>query len=362
MHSLRTPLFDRNAEIATVRSCSAWHGQELRRRTSLKVSTKSTVQVVRESNPAHLLTVVGAKRLSLYVLVSAGRAPFAVFEWWWASDARNSFRIQPSLRLRRSSVSKRRFSLLLAACLVTSSLWAANDSFLGKWKLNPSQSRFPDEMKVTSSGENKYAFDFGGGQPETIVTDGTDQPGIYATTLAVTVEAPDTWKVVRKKDGRTLLTATWKLSDDGQTLSDFYRESQSNGATLSMDYVYKRSTPGSGFAATWDSVSEKMNSLYEVEIKPYEDDGLTFITAVEGNTLNVKFDGKDYADIGSNASPDSVSSGRQINERTLEVTRKFKGKVRQTRDIELSPDRKTLTMTLHRPTQEKQTVLVFDRE
>jgi len=36
-------------------------------------------------------------------------------------------------------MSKRTFQLLLAACLVTETLWAANDPFVGKWKLNPSK-------------------------------------------------------------------------------------------------------------------------------------------------------------------------------------------------------------------------------
>ena len=259
-------------------------------------------------------------------------------------------------------MSKRTLCFLIAACLITSSLYAANDPFLGKWKLNASKSRFPDEMKVTAAGTNKYVFDFGAGQTETIATDGTDQPGIYGTTLAVTVEDANTWKVVRKKDGRTLLTATWKLSGNGATLSDFYRQNAPDGSTISMDYVYKRTTPGLGFAATWDSGSEKMNSPYELEIKPYEENGLTFITPAEGNTQNVKLDGEDHPDAGPNASPDSTSSGRRVNEQALKITRKVKGEVRQTRDIELSPDLKTLTMTMHRPDQPKQTVLVFERE
>jgi hypothetical protein len=189
---------------------------------------------------------------------------------------------------------KRTFELLLVTGLVTGALWAANDPFVGKWKLNPSKSRFPDEMKVTAAGANRYAFDFGGGNPETIVTDGTDQPGISGTTLSVTVEGPDTWKVVRKKDGRALLTGTWKLSQDGKTLTDLYRENQPDGSTLSMDYVYQRTTEGSGFAATWDSVSETMNSAYEIQIQPYEADGLTFITPSEHDTRNLRFDERDY--------------------------------------------------------------------
>jgi hypothetical protein len=42
--------------------------------------------------------------------------------------------------------------------------------------------------------------------PETIVVDGTDQPGHYGTTLSVVSEG-DTWKVIRKKDGRMQISA-----------------------------------------------------------------------------------------------------------------------------------------------------------
>ena len=259
-------------------------------------------------------------------------------------------------------MSKRTFQLLLVVCLAAATLCAADDPFVGKWKLNPSKSRFPDEMKVKAAGANRYAFDFGAGNPETIVADGTDQPGIFGTTLSVAVEGPDTWKVVRKKNGRTLLTGIWKLSEDGKTLSDTYRENQPDGSTLSLDYVYKRTTPGSGFAATWESVSEKMNSVYELQIQRYGGDGLTFITPAKKQTRNLRFDGKDYPDVGPDVSPGSVASGRRVNERTLEVTDKIEGKVTDIRQIELSPDLKTLTMTVHPVGQSEPNILVFDRE
>jgi len=259
-------------------------------------------------------------------------------------------------------MSKLAIKLLLLICMGAPLLSAADDPFVGKWKLNADKSRFPDEMKVQAAGANKYAFDFGGGNPETITADGTDQPGIFGTTLAVTIEGPDTWKVVRKKGGRTLLVGTWKLSPDGQTLSDFYRENQPDGSILSMDYVYKRTAAGSGFAATWDSVSEKMNSPYELQIAPYEEHGLSFSNQAQKTTQSMKFDGKDYPAMGPDVPPGSASSGRRVNDRTLEMTDKVKDKVRDTQEVELSPDLKTLTMTVHQAGQSKANILVFDRE
>ena len=94
-------------------------------------------------------------------------------------------------------------ALPLAACLVTGTLCAADDPFVGKWKVNPSKSKLTDEMKVEAVGANKYAITFGPGAVDTIVADGTDQPALQGTTLSVTVEGPNNWKVVRKKEGRT---------------------------------------------------------------------------------------------------------------------------------------------------------------
>jgi len=165
-------------------------------------------------------------------------------------------------------------------------------------------------MKVEAASANKYTFDFGGGYVETVVADGTDQSGSFGTTLSVTVEGPDTWKVVRKKDGRMLITAIWKLSKDGTTLSDDFTGYQPNGSTLNFYYVYKRTAGRSGFSGTWESTSEKVNSVFELEIRPYEEDGLSFIDPAEDSTVNMKFDGKDYPNEGPDATSGSTSSGR----------------------------------------------------
>jgi hypothetical protein len=259
-------------------------------------------------------------------------------------------------------LTKRKFGLLLVACLVAGASWAADDPFVGKWKLNPSKSTLVDYMKVKGLGANKYALDLGGGFTETIVADGTDQPAFRGTTLSITAEGPDNWKVVRKMQGRTLLTGLWKLSEDGKTLTDTYSENRPDGSKFSLDYVYQRTAGTSGFAGTWESTSAQVDSVYELQIEAYQTDGLSFITPAEHETRNMKFDGKDYANAGPNVRPGSAASGRRVDERTLELTDKIKDKVMDTRNVKLSPDLKTLTMTVQPVQQSKPNILVFDRE
>src|SRR5579859_4392513 len=252
--------------------------------------------------------------------------------------------------------------LLLVACFAAGALSASNDPFLGEWKLNASKSKLIDVMKVESVAGNKYAFDFGGGQPEAISVDGTDQPGIGGTTLAVTIEGLQAWKVVRKKDGRMLLTANWALSKDGNTLTDDFTEIGPDGKGSTVNLVYKRTEGTSGFAGTWESTSQTINFELVLKIQPYEGDGLSITNSTAGLTTNVKFDDKDYPKAGPNVLKGSTASARRVNLHTVEITDKVNGKVASTRQIEVSSDQKTLTMTLYPAGRREPNILVFERQ
>lgn len=244
------------------------------------------------------------------------------------------------------------FQCVLVACLATSPLWAQTDLFVGRWKLL----KLTDQMKVTKVGANKYAFDFGG-VVETIVVDGTDQSASAGTTLSVAADGPN-WKVIRKKGSRMLLTATWTLSKDGKSLKDDFTAFGQDGSPSNVKYVYERRAVGSGFAGTWVSVTAALNSVIMLQVRPYESNGLSFIMPSQGQTLNVNFDGKDYPKAGAG----SASSARRLNARAVEIIRKSKGKIAQTEQINLSPDLKTLTMTVHLVGKDEPYLYVFERQ
>ena len=257
-------------------------------------------------------------------------------------------------------MSKRIFQLPLIACLVTGSLLAAVDPLVGKWKLNPSKSKITDMMKVEAVGPNRYALSFSPGAVETVVADGNDHPVLYGTTFSITVEGPRTWKGSRKQNGRPMVSGVWNLSEDGQTLTDDFTSYDAKGSPSTVRYLYKRTAGTSGFPGTWESVSGDMNSSFELQIQPYENDGLSFTTP--GETRKLKFDGNDYPNAGRYVIAGSASSARREDERSLEITDKIQGQVTNTEQMELSPDGKILTVTMHPVGQSKPNILVFDRE
>ena len=248
----------------------------------------------------------------------------------------------------------------ISTSLGTCGLWAADNPFVGDWKLNPSRSKLTDVMKVESLGANRYTFNFGSG-PETIVLDGTDQPGHYGGTLSVAIEG-NTWKVIRKRDGRMTVSAIWSLSQDGSALTDHFTGFNPNGSTTSLDYVYKRKGAGSGFTGEWVSTSETVNSVFVLQVRPYEGDGISFIEPSADVRRNVKFDGKDYPNLGPNVPPGSTSSIRRVNEHALEMTYKIYGKTLYTQQVELSSDLKTLTITRLIVGESEPNIRVFERQ
>jgi hypothetical protein len=167
---------------------------------------------------------------------------------------------------------------MLVTSLLGSTAWAASDPMVGDWKLNPQKSTLTDVMKVGNVGGNKYSFDFGGSDPEIAVADGTDQLGHFGTMIAVSVNAPNKWTFVRKKDGKILVTGVWTLSKDGSTLDDRFTATRANADSITLDYVYKRTGGGSGFVGTWVSSSEQVNSVVVLKVRTWEGDGLSFIS------------------------------------------------------------------------------------
>jgi hypothetical protein len=245
------------------------------------------------------------------------------------------------------------FQLLLVACLATSPLRAETDPFVGQWKLT----KLADQMKVTEVGANTYAFDFGGGV-ETIAADGTDHPGNAGTTLSVEADGTK-WKVIRKKGGHTLITATWTLSKDGNVLKDDFTSFSQDGSPSTVTYVYERRAPGLAFAGTWVSTTLAASSAALVlRVRPYESNGISFITPSAGQTLSVNFDGKYHA----TAQAGFTLLGRRLSPRDVEIIRKTKGEITQTRQIELSPNLKILTMTVHLAGKDAPNIYVFERQ
>jgi hypothetical protein len=251
---------------------------------------------------------------------------------------------------------------LAVVCLFTGTVWAASDPLAGNWKLNPAKSKLTDQMQVEEAGPNTYRLTFSGDNHETVVADGTDQPGLFGSTASITVLSPHKWKMMRKTDGKVTISAIWELSEDGNTLTDHFTGYRADGSTSNLLFVYTRIGGTSGFAGTWESTQEQVNSSFEMQIQTYAGDGLAFIFPAQKMTKGIKFDGKDYSAAGPNLPAGYATSGRRLGDKTVELTDKINGKVLDTQQLEVAPDGKTLTITTQIPGRRKPNIQVFERE
>jgi hypothetical protein len=262
-------------------------------------------------------------------------------------------------------MAKRTIQFLIAVILLTGPLYAADNAFTGKWKLDPSKSVLTDQMKVSSAGPNRYSLNFSGDNVETITADGTYQPALFNTTIAIFVRNDHQWKLNRKSKGHIQLSGLWQLSADGKTLTDDFTSYNDDGAVrTSLHYIYQRTagSPADGFVGTWESTTEDVNSATPLIVSAFEGDGLSFDQAGGLVVQTLHFDGKDYPGSGPDAPAGYVSSGHRINDHNVERVDKINGKTLYTQQIEVSHNGKTLTMTVHIPGRDKPDIMVFNRE
>jgi hypothetical protein len=238
--------------------------------------------------------------------------------------------------------------LAVLASLALSASAATSDPFVGEWKLDPSRSTLKDTMVVEKLAANKYAFDFGGG-PEAIVVDGTDQPSrLYGGSSLSVASEGGTWTVVRKNNGRKMLSATWSLSSDGATLTDRYTGYGADGSPYEQVYTYERKAGGPGFAGTWVSKTEEaVNFFLGLRIRPFEGGGLSIVDSSSQILGSMDF---------------AAPLVRRVDERTLELmAKKRDGEHVPVLQLKLSADLKALTLSPRAAAGDEPRFLAFDR-
>ena len=236
-------------------------------------------------------------------------------------------------------------TVFTATCLAATSLMAADSPFVGKWKANLGKSQTAGStMKVEATGSNAYKMTFGD-QGEDFIADGKEHPTLYGSMRTITLDGANHWNAVSKRDGQITSTGSIVLSEDGQTLTRTFEIHQPDGKMDKEVYKAKRTAGTSGLVGAWEDTDAKIGADIEVELQPFEGDGLTVINAAYKEHDNVKFDGKDYPNEGPRVAPGAATSGKKIDEHTLELVNKLNGKPTDTERLEVSADGKTLTMT-----------------
>ena len=252
--------------------------------------------------------------------------------------------------------------LIASLSLASGRAFAADDSFVGKWKFNPEKSQLNGlDYKIEDTGDGKYTFAFGD-DVETMTLDGKGHMTKYGNTWSVKATGPNTWESTMKREGKVIATEKWTVSEDNQTFTSMAENKRPDGTTGQTESTFKRTAGTTGLAGTWQSASIKVLSPTTMEIAKWQKDGYSMSNPTYKDRLNFKFDGKDYTPTGPRVAKGMTVSAEKVDDHTMELTYKLKGKTIETDRWELAADGKTLTDSIVYPGVTKQEVDVLDRQ
>lgn len=251
------------------------------------------------------------------------------------------------------------FLSLAAFVLALSSALYADDPFVGKWKIDRSQSHIAGAVdSVLAVGPNNWKFAFGSFS-WTVKADGTEQPTPFGTT-AMKVVSPTIWQFTNTTNNKPSGMETWVLAPDGKWMTRTFTSPRDNGEPVSGVETLKRIGGTGGFEGKWESTDVQM-TFSEVDLTPNGDNGISLLVPEDGTKYSLKFDGKEYPEEGPRIPPGMTVSAKRISERKVAVTTRLDGKILETEEWELSPDGMTYTYTEHDPGADQPVVIVLHR-
>ncbi|MGH8093588.1 MAG: hypothetical protein ACREIF_08970 [Chthoniobacterales bacterium] len=253
-------------------------------------------------------------------------------------------------------------ALIVSLGLISGSARAADDSFVGKWKFNPDKSQLTGlDYKIEDAGGGKYRFMFGD-DVETLTLDGKGHLTKFGDTWSIKATGPSSWDSITKRDGRVTNEEKWTVSEDGQTFTSMAENMRPDGSTGRSEATFKRTGGTAGLVGTWESTSIKVMSPTTMELAQWEKDGYSMMNPTFKEHLNFKFDGKEHRPMGPRVAKGTTATATKVDDHTMELTYKLKGKTTETDRWELSADGKSLTDTVTYAGVNKPEVDAYDRE
>jgi hypothetical protein len=245
--------------------------------------------------------------------------------------------------LERVIMRKSHSKWILALAISIATAAAAQSPLAGTWKFNPEKSQLTGgTIHFASAGEGMVRVT-SGGQSYAFKPDGSDTTTPMGNTAEWKKIDDNTWQQVLKKGSTDLGTNTYKLSDDGKTMTLTSEGKKPNGDAFHDTSTYSRTSETKGFFGNWKSTKVDVSSANGYEIKDNGDGSLLWTLPDYHATVNIKPDGKDYPATGPTVPDGMTLSLTKNGTRSFVLIEKLKGKPIYKGTETVSSDGKTLT-------------------
>ena len=243
-------------------------------------------------------------------------------------------------------------------CIAAVTTAAAQNPFVGTWKLNQEKSQMAGDILTFRPAEAQAIEVTSGGVTYSFRTDGKTY-GMPSGDVAIwrQINASGWTTEYRKIDGKLLSIDTWKLSGDSKHLSLTSSGAKADGDLYTNTSQYERTAGSSGLIGSWKSTEVKLSAPDDLTIEESGLDKLVVKIASQKASCVATLDGKEVAVEG----PDIPAGLRVSLTRTgpyaFKLAEKLNGDVVWTSQYTVAEDRKTMTEVGNAPGDPPQTMI-----
>ncbi len=227
--------------------------------------------------------------------------------------------------------------------LICSAALAAENPFVGHWKLDAAHSHFTGSTFTYSNGPHGMLhfsdgstidYDFG--------LDGKDYPAAYNRTTRWTSSGRNAWDTVTMADGQEIARSHRVLSDDDRKLTITFSGTQPDGQKFQEEEVYERVTGSKGLVGKWRAVKVAENAPPSFVISEPAPGKMHFDIPEQKTSVEGVADGTDLPMIGPNIPP-GMTIGIKRNGNVIHYTIKMDGKTDTSGVETIAADGKSFT-------------------
>jgi len=221
--------------------------------------------------------------------------------------------------------------------------FAADNPWVGTWKMDPAQSKLTGDTIHFASGTDGEMTYTEEGHASKFKMDGQSYKtwsGAEATWRKID---DNTFEENVKRNGVDLATVTWSVSPDGKSLKTESKGSNPDGSSFDNTEQHVRVSGTKGLVGSWKSTKANISDPETYQISDAGPDALQWdIPAIKGK-LHATLDGKDNAPDGPTVPKGLTIALTRVSPNVLQMTEKMSGEVVTHSTMTLSPDGKKIT-------------------
>jgi len=236
--------------------------------------------------------------------------------------------------------------------------FAAENPWVGNWKLDMSKSHFTgDTFTYSRAANGMMHFSDGSIESYDFKVDGKPYHSWGNRTATWTADGDNAWSQVVEADGKTLATIHRSLSADGKTLSNTYTGTKPDGTSFNDTATYVRVSGTKGLEGKWRSTKVSISAPDNFVISEPSPGTMRWELPSEKASVEGKADGSDLTINGPTLPPGMTIAFKPEGRHKFSYVQKLNGKVQGYGTQTLAADGKSYTDVSWSPgkASEKQT-------